>query len=144
MLNEANVCISNDCSLELSHHYGLDRFEEIGATIINSINREYCKKFIIVFPGQRHPSHKHEKKEETFEMLWGDLEVQLDDEIMQLKPGDSVLVKRNTWHRFSTVGGAIFEEISTTHYRDDSHYKDETISAMDPMERKTLIDPWNG
>ena len=77
-------------------------------------------------------------------MLWGDLEVQLDDEIMQLKPGDSVLVKRNTWHRFSTVGGAIFEEISTTHYRDDSHYKDETISAMDPMERKTLIDPWNG
>lgn len=144
MLNEASVCIGNECSIELSHHYGLDRFEEVGATIINSINREYCKKFIVVFAGQTHPPHKHEKKEETFEVLWGDLEVHLDDEVLFLKPGDSVLVKRNTWHSFSSVNGAIFEEISTTHYRDDSHYEDENISKMDPMERKTLIDPWNG
>ena len=144
MLNEASVCIGNECSIELSHHYGLDRFEEVGATIINSINREYCKKFIVVFAGQKHPPHKHEKKEETFEVLWGDLEVHLDDEVLFLKPWDSVLVQRNTRHSFSSVNGAIFEEISTTHYRDDSHYEDENISKMDPMERKTLIDPWNG
>lgn len=144
MLNEANISIGNDCTIELSHHYGMDRFEEIGATIINMINREYCKKLIIVFPAQKHPVHRHEKKEETFEMLAGDLRVKLDDEIIDLKPGDRLLIKRNTWHSFSSQNGAIFEEISTTHYRDDSHYEDTAISALDPLQRKTILEPQEG
>lgn len=144
MLNEAGISIGGDCTIELSHHYGMDRFADIGATIINMINREYCKKLIIVFPGQRHPVHKHEKKEETFEMLAGDLEVKLDHDVIQLKPGDRLLIKRNTWHSFSSKNGAIFEEISTTHYRDDSHYEDTTISTLDPLQRKTILEPQEG
>ena len=46
------------------------------------------------------------------------------------------------WHEFSSVNGAIFEEISTTSYRDDSFYADEKISILDPMQRKTVIEEW--
>jgi sialic acid synthase SpsE/quercetin dioxygenase-like cupin family protein len=144
MLNEAGICTGDDCSFELSHHYGMERFHEVGAAIVNIINREYCKKFIVVLPGQRHPAHRHGKKEETFELLSGDLTVRLDDEVTKMKPGDRLLIKRNTWHSFSSEGGAIFEEISTTHFRDDSEYDDTAIGTSDPMERKTVIDPWKG
>ena len=37
---------------EISHHYGIQRFHEFGATIINFVNREYCKKLIVMVPGQ--------------------------------------------------------------------------------------------
>lgn len=139
MLNEANIPLGSDVSIELSHHYGMDRFHEVGATIINMVNREYAKKLIIVLPGQSHPAHRHQKKEETFEMLAGDLEVTLDDEVIHMRPGDRLLVKRNTWHSFKTKTGAIFEEISTTHFRNDSEYRDAEVSALDPMQRKTIL-----
>ena len=42
-----------------------------------------------------------------------------------LKTGDTFLVKPNDWHKFSTVHGVVFEEISTTHFKDDSFYQDE-------------------
>lgn len=139
MLNEAGIHVGDDSTIELSHHYGMERFREVGAVIVNIINREYCKKLIIMLPGQRHPLHQHERKEETFELLSGDLEVQLDGAITRMIPGDRLLVKRNSSHSFFTKEGAIFEEISTTHYKGDSFYEDKEISALDPMQRKTVV-----
>ena len=46
--------------------YDMDKFEKVGALLITIINRDYCKKLIAQLPGQSHPSHYHEKKEETF------------------------------------------------------------------------------
>ena len=46
--------------------------------IINCINRTYCKKLIILLPGQKHPSHFHPRKEETFQVLSGLLDVYID------------------------------------------------------------------
>ena len=34
MLNEAKVPVGHDFSVELSHHYGIERFQEVGAAII--------------------------------------------------------------------------------------------------------------
>ncbi|MFA6039770.1 MAG: N-acetylneuraminate synthase family protein [Candidatus Peribacteraceae bacterium] len=139
MLSEAGIPIGSDGAIELSHHLGLERIREVGAVIITNVNREYCKKLIVMVPGQRHPRHSHERKEETFALLWGDLTVELDGETLRLRPGDYVLVKRNSVHSFSTENGAIFEEISTTHYQGDSFYEDPGIRSLDPMQRKTLI-----
>ena len=50
----------------MSHHYGIEKYEEWGAAILNCINREYCKKLIVLLPGQNHPFHHPVKKEETF------------------------------------------------------------------------------
>ena len=72
MLNQARVVIGDKAEVELSHHYGLERFREFGAVIINCINRDYCKKLIIQLPRQKHPYHYHKKKEESFQVLYGD------------------------------------------------------------------------
>ena len=142
MLHEAHIRLGRDYQVELSHHYGLSEFHRVGAVIVNVINREYCKKLVLVLPGQRHPNHRHDRKEETFQLLWGDLEVILDGETAAMEPGDTLLIKRGRWHQFSSREGAVFEEVSTTHFRDDSFYEDPRVSALDPMERKTLLENW--
>ena len=111
LLNKANIYINEDASIEISHHYGLKRFREFGAVIITCINRSYAKKLIVVLPRQKHPYHFHKKKEETFQLLAGDLEVVLDGEKYSLHPGDIFLVNTNSWHKFHTLDGAIFEEV---------------------------------
>jgi len=142
MLNQARIFIGEDSSVELSHHYGLERFREFGALIINCINREYCKKLIVQLPRQKHPYHFHKKKEETFQLLYGDIEVEKEGKRIPMQPGDAILVKPGEWHKFHTLSGAIFEEISTTHYNDDSFYEDEQIARLPRDRRKTYVDNW--
>jgi sialic acid synthase SpsE/mannose-6-phosphate isomerase-like protein (cupin superfamily) len=141
ILMVSRVALPDKLEMELSHHYGIDRFEECGATIINCINREYCKKLIVLLPGQKHPVHYHRKKEETFHVLYGDLTVNLAGEVRDCKTGDMIIVERGTRHDFCSHGGAIFEEISTTHYRDDSYYADESI--LGNKCRKTALTFWS-
>jgi N-acetylneuraminate synthase len=142
MLNNARIFVGQDSCIEISHHYGLERFREFGAVIIDCINREYCKKLIIQLPRQKHPYHYHKKKEETFQLLYGDLEVELEGHKTILKPGDIFLVKPNQWHKFHTLDGVVFEEVSTTHFNDDSIYEDEKISRISREKRKTQIPNW--
>lgn len=137
MLTSAKIALPNMLDLELSHHYGIEKIETKGAIIINCINREYCKKIIIVLPGQYHPIHYHKKKEESFQVLSGTLAMTLNKTIKSLSPGDMITVLRGEEHSFSSDKGAIFEEISTTHYKNDSYYDDASI--LDVKDRKTEI-----
>ena len=142
LLYEAGIALGEDFEVELSHHYGMQHFRQTGAIIINVINREYCKKLIIVLPGQKHPTHMHKIKEETFQVLYGDLEVVIDGKEKRLKAGDIQTVLRGSEHSFSSEKGAVFEEISTTHVKNDSYYTDPRIKSLDPMERKTYLKKW--
>ena len=142
MLFEAGIALGNDFDVELSHHYGMQHFRQFGAIIISIVNREYCKKLIIVLPGQDHPMHAHKVKEETFQLLYGDLQVTLEDQTIEMKPGDIQTVLRGQKHAFSSRTGAIFEEISTTHVRNDSYYEDPKIAKLDPLERKSILRKW--
>lgn len=132
----SNVVIPIDSSCLVSHHYGLEEFEKTGVTMIDCINREYCKKILIMLPGQSHPEHMHKKKEETFTILYGTLDLVCDGEKRHVVQGETVVVERGTIHSFSSETGCVFEEISTTHYADDSYYKDEQ-EFVNP--RKTTI-----
>lgn len=76
-LNQSNVVFPKHAELEISHHYGLDKFRETGISMITVVNREYCKKLIIVLPNQNHPEQYHLKKEETFVVLHGELQLKL-------------------------------------------------------------------
>lgn len=142
LLFEAGIALGGQFEVELSHHYGLKQFRRTGAVIISIINREYCKKLIVVLPGQQHPVHFHKVKEETFQLLYGDLECVVDGEAAQMQPGDTQTVLRNSKHSFSSRGGAVFEEISTTHVKGDSYYDDPEIAKLDLMARKTIIKEW--
>ena len=128
--------------VEYSHHYGLEKFKKYGAVIVNVINREYCKKIIIQLPYQKHPAHHHKLKEETFHLLHGTLDIWIDGKKKRLNPGDTCLVLPGVWHSFTTETGCIFEEISTTHYNNDSVYKDIKINKMDRSKRKTKVNHW--
>jgi sialic acid synthase SpsE/quercetin dioxygenase-like cupin family protein len=139
MLREARVPVGSEMPVELSHHYGLDRFREFGCTIIDCVNRSYCKKLMVMLPRQKHPYHYHAKKEETFQLLHGDLEVCLEGNVKKLSAGETVLVEPGMWHKFHTLDGAIIEEISSTHYNDDSYYDDEFIARMPRQQRKTSV-----
>lgn len=136
ILKESNVVVPVNSTCEMSHHYGLKEFEKTGVTIIDCVNREYCKKLLIVFPGQSHPIHHHKKKEETFTVLYGSLDVVCNGEMTHVERGESMVVERGVNHSFSSTEGCVFEEISTTHYMDDSFYEDEE-EFVSP--RKTTI-----
>lgn len=142
MLYEAGIALGNDFEVELSHHYGMKHFRQVGAIIISIINREYCKKLLVVLPGQKHPVHMHQVKEETFQLLYGDLNINIDGKERTLKPGDIQTVLRGERHSFTSSKGAIFEEISTTHIKNDSYYEDTKIRNLDPIERKTILKKW--
>ena len=142
MLYEAGIALGNKFDIELSHHYGMKHFRQVGAIIISIVNREYCKKLLIILPGQKHPVHMHKEKEETFQLLYGDLEINIDGVERTLKPGDIQTVLRGTNHSFTSVKGAIFEEISTTHVMNDSYYEDPVIRSLSTEERKTILKKW--
>ena len=140
MLAEAGIVLSSDAKMELSHHYGIEHFEKTGCLLVSIVNREYCKKIIVVFSGQEHPEQYHVKKEETFHVLWGDLQLELNGINHDLRKGNVKTLERGVRHAFTSLNGCIFEEVSTTHFRGDSFYLDPTISQQDPMARKTRIE----
>ncbi len=142
MLNEARIALAVDFQLEFSHHYGVKNFRKTGTTIINCVNREYAKKILVMLPGQAHPAHFHKKKEETFQVLHGILDVNIDGRPRSLYPGDILLVGQGVWHSFSSKDGAIFEEISSTHFNDDSYYEDKEINKIERSQRKTVVKNW--
>ena len=142
MLNEKRVQLGNDFQVELSHHFGINRFHEVGATIITCFNKEYAKKIIVSLPGQWNPIHYHKKKDETFQILSGDLEIEINGRRKTLEPGESLWIPRGVLHGFGSHNGAIFEEISTTDYSDDSFYSDKSISTMNRDDRKTKLLNW--
>jgi sialic acid synthase SpsE/mannose-6-phosphate isomerase-like protein (cupin superfamily) len=142
ILNTAGIYINNDAEIEISHHYGLARFREFGAVLITCVNRAYAKKLVVQLPRQKHPYHFHKQKEETFQLLAGDVEIIKDGHPHSLLPGDTLLVEPGEWHKFHTLEGCVFEEISSTAYVNDSFYQDRAIDGMSREARKTKVDHW--
>jgi sialic acid synthase SpsE/mannose-6-phosphate isomerase-like protein (cupin superfamily) len=131
---------SSRSDLEISHHYGLERFYEYGAVLLTFVNREYCKKLLVMVPGQRHPEHVHQQKEETFYVVAGEMTISLDGIERVYRAGDLILVNRGVRHWFAADHGVIFEEISSTHTKNDSYYTDAAV--MQNLNRKTLLTYW--
>jgi len=140
LLKRGNIVVPGCAQLEISHHYGLDRVHEVGITMITVVNREYCKKLIVVLPGQSHPPQYHKQKEETFHVLHGSLHLTLDGDSQSYGPGAVIVVGRGVVHSFDSRDGAVFEEISSTHQAGDSFYLDPKI-AENP-QRKTFLNYW--
>jgi len=54
-LAKGNIVVPGEADLEISHHYGIENFYETGITMITVVNRDYCKKLIVVLAGLRLP-----------------------------------------------------------------------------------------
>ena len=142
MLNKAKIALDVSFQVEFSHHFGIGEFRRTGCVLITCINREYCKKLLVQLPGQGHPLHFHKRKEETFQVLSGEMYIEVDGRTRLLTPGESALVLPGVWHRFWTDTGAVIEEVSTTHYHNDSVYRDKAIQDLPREARKTVVDHW--
>jgi quercetin dioxygenase-like cupin family protein len=140
LLDQSRGVVPGEAELEISHHYGIERFDEFGITMVTVVNRNYCKKLIVVLPGQKHPEQYHEKKEETFHVLHGELQLELDGVKRVCGPGAVVTITPGMRHAFTSATGAVFEEISSTHFVNDSFYTDPAIGGN--AERKTLLRHW--
>jgi sialic acid synthase SpsE/D-lyxose ketol-isomerase len=145
MLNYSNIKVGDDFDLEISHHNGIANFEKIGCFLFNIVNREYAKKLLVMLPNQKHPSHFHKIKYETFIIITGNLTLIDGKKKYQLSAGDKVDLKKSGWHEFKAgSNGCIFEEISTTSYNSDSFYKNKLIKKLDRDKRKTYVNNWFG
>ena len=140
LLKKGNIIVPNGAQLEVSHHYGLDKVYEYGITMITVVNREYCKKLIVVLPGQKHPTQYHKLKEETFHVLYGTVTLSLDGVAQDYGPGAVAVVDRGVQHAFESADGAVFEEISSNHSVNDSFYTDPEIAKN--TQRKTFLSYW--
>ncbi|NIY75426.1 cupin domain-containing protein [Thalassospira sp. HF15] len=142
LLNEARVHLGPEFEVEYSHHEGIENFMKVGTVLINCINREYCKKILVQLPGQVHPEHFHKRKEETFQVLYGELHSNVDGRTRIMRPGDTALVMPGVWHNFWSETGCVFEEVSTTHFNNDSVYRDPAINKLERLERKSIVNHW--
>tara|TARA_E500000178_G_C17008827_1_gene749531 strand:- start:628 stop:2199 length:1572 start_codon:yes stop_codon:yes gene_type:complete len=139
-IKKSKVIIPNGINLEISHHYGIDKFSTFGISMFSIVNQEYCKKIIIVFPEQNHPEQYHKIKKETFHILFGELNLKVNDMRKTLKPGDVITIEPHEKHKFSSKLGCVFEEISSNHKISDSYYVDPNIKKN--KDRKTFIRFW--
>ena len=73
-------------------------------------------------------------------MLYGDLQLNLDGEIIEMQCGDAMTVEPGVRHQFTSKGGCVIEEISTTHESEDSFYTDPVIMQND--QRKSILKYW--
>jgi mannose-6-phosphate isomerase-like protein (cupin superfamily) len=142
LIRKSKVQVPGQCELEISHHYGLERFRESGLTAITVVNREYCKRLMVVLPGQRHPEQWHELKDETYHILFGDVTVELDGKKSTHRSNDVITIPHGIKHSFWTDHGTIIEEISSSYVANDSFYTDELIMAN--PNRKTFVTHWIG
>ncbi len=140
LLSEAKINVPGGIELEISHHYGIERFDQFGLVMLTIVNRDYCKKLLVCLPGVFHPEQYHQKKEETFHVLFGELELQLDGKSRVLGVGDVVTVMPEVRHSFCSAKGAVVEEISTTHFKNDSFYTDDAINKN--VNRKSVLTYW--
>ena len=142
LLSYANIPLNHEFKTEYSHHYGISNFEKVGAVLITVVNRDYAKKILVQLAGQTHPWHFHKLKEETFIVNFGVLNIEIGKKKINLTPGDQITVPPGIWHRFWTDTGCVFEEISTTAFKNDSVYRDPKINKLKSHERKTKVDHW--
>ena len=143
ILRKNKIVLNENMSAEISHHYGIKHFKQTGLFIVNVINVEYCKKILVMLPGQTHPEQFHKKKKETFHVLKGSLNLKLNGIEKKLQQGDVIAIESGVKHMFYTDNECIIEEISSTHFRNDSFYLDDKINSMDPLARKTIINNFN-
>jgi len=137
LITEANIHLPSPVEMEISHHYGLDKFYKFGMVIFTLVNRTYCKKLLVSLPGQVHPAQFHKKKEESFRLIYGDLTLTIDGKDLIMKLGEIITIEKGMVHQFTSLKGSVVEEISDTHHMNDSFYIDDKITQN--KNRKTII-----
>lgn len=139
ILDKAHIVFPKEATVKIYHHRGRDHFVEMGAVFINVVNRDYCKSYVIMLPGQRYPYHYHKIKMESFYILFGTLKVEINAVVHPLDAGEMIHIERGEDHAFWSDGGVVFEELSTNYTQNDSFYLEDAIQKTTYAQRRTLL-----
>ena len=120
--------------------FGLSRLHEVGLQLLVYVNTDrYCAKELVLFPGQLCPEHRHPAldgapgKEETFRCRRGLVTLWIEEERLELRPGDQGTIPPDTLHRFQGgPDGAVVSEFS-------SASRDELDVFTDPRVRRSTV-----
>jgi mannose-6-phosphate isomerase-like protein (cupin superfamily) len=134
MLRDAGLVLHRDETVEITD-FGTHAYEKVGLGLVMRVNEpEYCSQWLTVLPGQVCPNHHHKIVKETFFIIRGDVRMWLGGATLDLRAGDRVTFPAGTWHRFTSNGGAVIEEISAPQVEDDSYFEDATIRRFVTVE----------
>lgn len=99
-----------------------------GTEVWHENSELYCMKTLYIMPLFMSSLHCHRKKTETFLVVKGKVELEIDGEVRTLSYLDSVTILPGQYHRFRTIGqsGAVVVEASTMHSDDDVYRKEES------------------
>lgn len=95
--------------------------------VVNS--DKYCGKKLVLKKGYRCSIHHHKIKDETFYIIKGRVLMELGENCEEkkiMKPGDSIHIKPNLWHRFTGLEDSEIIEFSTKHMEEDSYRKTQS------------------
>jgi len=83
----------------------------------------YCGKILMVEAGRQCSLHYHERKHETFYVMYGRLILELDGQPHIIEEGSAIEIQPYVRHRFCEASGlrpAQIMEVSTQHLETDS------------------------
>jgi mannose-1-phosphate guanylyltransferase/mannose-6-phosphate isomerase len=91
-------------------------------------NEECAVKIITVEPNQTLSKQAHKKRDELWVIIDDGLRVELDDKIINPKPGDEIVILREVTHRLSSLGkkGRVLE-ISFGYFDEDDIERFEDV-----------------
>ena len=134
MLRGAGIVLAPDEEIEITD-FGKGDYERLGLGLVVRVSEpEYGSKWLTVLPGQVCPNHFHEHIKETFFVIKGDVEMRIGDEAVAMRAGDKRTMPPGTWHTFTSVGGAIIEEVTTRQVEGDSQFEDPGIQRYITVE----------
>ena len=128
LVSLSNIIVPKMSRIEISHHYGVEKFYKFGLCMITIVNDKYCKKYLFMLKGQKHPAQFHKIKQETFFILYGKIELQIKHSSKSskkiLSAGESFTIYKGMVHEFKALSnyGVVIEEISSKHIKTDSYY----------------------
>ena len=86
-------------------------------------NKHYCFKKLYLKKGFRCSLHSHKKKDETFVIHEGSVQMEHEGNIYNMSEGELIRIRPEEEHRFTGITDAIIHEISTQHIESDSYRK---------------------
>jgi N-acetylneuraminate synthase len=110
--------------------FGLGNFYVNGLIeywVANEREAGYCGKFLFLFDGQECPYHHHTMKHETFFVVRGSIEMNVDGRIRNMKEGDLLTMRPGEKHSFRGLGAALLLEVSRPSVRGDNFFQNKNI-----------------
>jgi quercetin dioxygenase-like cupin family protein len=78
----------------------------------------YCMKTLMLNPGFQSSLHFHPVKHETFLVVAGECEMEVDGSVERMVAGQGHIIPPNTKHRFRAVNGPCVVVEASTHHDD--------------------------